>query len=305
MCAVAASVCPYGSVMSTSGPCVKYLYYQGYPGTVVVMQTTTEFQLRPDHRDTLKRWLCRLTTTVGVHEPEVVWGAGVTLLGGQTVPRDGFRVVPRHAPTIGVRNPEVELGVGNCNFSSCPIKIPLQPASQGLDLADDHGATPAGTVLAVARHADSQTRPQAPDGQDAVAATASGRTVSVTRANRWWSTESIADLRYTLPVVNLPIRLDERVRPALVTVMDWTKECLQNRERAGPPWQWYQLMKLREALSELMDGADNVTRADLPKSVPPRDGDNPHGDQEGQPDAVRLLGHRSLRFVPKTPEGCR
>ncbi len=29
------------------------------------MQTTTEFQLRPDHRDTLKRWLRRPTTPSG------------------------------------------------------------------------------------------------------------------------------------------------------------------------------------------------------------------------------------------------
>ena len=48
---------------------------------------------------------------VGVHDSEVVLGAGVTLLGGQAVPPDGFRVVLRHARTGAVPDPEVELRV--------------------------------------------------------------------------------------------------------------------------------------------------------------------------------------------------
>ena len=52
----------------------------------------------------------RYAQTVGVPDPEGELGGGVTLLGGEAVPPDGFRVVPRHAPTVGVRNPEVVLG---------------------------------------------------------------------------------------------------------------------------------------------------------------------------------------------------
>ena len=47
-------------------------------------------------------------------------GAGVTLLGGQAVPPDGFSVVLQHAPTGVVHDPEVELGVGVTLFSRLP-----------------------------------------------------------------------------------------------------------------------------------------------------------------------------------------
>ena len=58
------------------------------------------------------RVVLRHALTVGVPDPEVELGAGFTLLGGQTEPPDGFRVVLRYALTVVVHDPEEALGVG-------------------------------------------------------------------------------------------------------------------------------------------------------------------------------------------------
>ena len=49
---------------------------------------------------------------VGVHDPEVVLGAGVTLVGGQTVPAHRFGLVLENALTVGVTETEDELRTG-------------------------------------------------------------------------------------------------------------------------------------------------------------------------------------------------
>ena len=49
---------------------------------------------------------------VGVHDPEVELGTGVTLLGGQPGPAHSFGLVLENAPPVGVHDPEVELGIG-------------------------------------------------------------------------------------------------------------------------------------------------------------------------------------------------
>ena len=61
--------------------------------------------------------------TVVVHDSEVGLGVGVTLLGGQAEPPDGFRLVLRHASTVAVRNPEGELCVCVTLFSRVPCRF--------------------------------------------------------------------------------------------------------------------------------------------------------------------------------------
>ena len=53
------------STFATSVLCAKYLYWSPKLGTVSSMQTTKGFQLLPDYRETLKRWLRRSTTPSG------------------------------------------------------------------------------------------------------------------------------------------------------------------------------------------------------------------------------------------------
>ena len=58
------------------------------------------------------RGVLRHALTVAVHEPEVELRGGVTLVGGEAVPAGGFRVVLRYATTVAVHAPEVVLGAG-------------------------------------------------------------------------------------------------------------------------------------------------------------------------------------------------
>ena len=52
------------------------------------------------------------TLPVGVPDPEVELGTGVTLICGQPVPAHGIGIVFEDAPPVGVGDPEVELRIG-------------------------------------------------------------------------------------------------------------------------------------------------------------------------------------------------
>src|SRR5437868_1261904 len=49
---------------------------------------------------------------VGVHEPEMVLGTGVTLVGRRSKPLPRLGIVAGYAPAVGVHEAEMELGVG-------------------------------------------------------------------------------------------------------------------------------------------------------------------------------------------------
>ena len=67
------------------------------------------FTMRTKRHETRQRLRHALT---GRTSPEVKLRVGVALLGRSAVPGDGLDVILRHAPTLGVHRPEVELRTG-------------------------------------------------------------------------------------------------------------------------------------------------------------------------------------------------
>ena len=62
--------------------------------------------------------------------------------------------------------------------------------------------------------------------------------------------------------INLPMGGIDKVRPALITARSWAIGRLRDPGNYGdPPWQWYQMMKLRETINALLGDVEDPTAA--------------------------------------------
>lgn len=85
-----------------------------------------------------------------------------------------------------------------------------------------------------------------------------------------------------------PIDDVERVRPALLTVQGWTQVRLRSSELA--PWEWFELMKLNEAVCSILDSgqAINHPTESSPQSARPPDAVRPPGESTCPPSTSPL-----------------